>query len=65
MQNKKNPILAEIPPEEELVTLTLEPSTEQISRLCTLMHNGCYVKVECGKPCATSSADSSKFLLIM
>ena len=49
MQNKKNPILAEIPPEEELVTLTLEPSTEQISRLCTLMHNGCYVKVECGK----------------
>lgn len=50
MQNRKNPILAEIPPEEELVTFTLEPSsTEQISRLCTLMHNGCYVKVECGK----------------
>jgi len=49
MQNKKNPILAEMPPDEELVTFTLEPTTEQISRLCTLMHNGCYVKVECGK----------------
>lgn len=49
MQNKINPILADIPPENELVTFTLEPSTEQISRLCTLMHNGCYVKVECGK----------------
>jgi hypothetical protein len=49
MQNKKNPILAEIPPDEELVTFTLEPAKEQISRLCTLMHNGCYVKVECGK----------------
>jgi hypothetical protein len=49
MQNKKNPILAEMPPEEELVTFTLEPTSEQISRLCTLMHNGCYVKVECGK----------------
>jgi hypothetical protein len=49
MENKKNPILAEIPPEEKLVTFTLEPTTEQISRLCTLMHNGCYVKVECGK----------------
>jgi len=49
MQNKKKTTLAEIPPDEELVTLTLEPAKEQISRLCTLMHNGCYVKVECGK----------------
>ncbi|MRR05353.1 MAG: hypothetical protein EG828_00185 [Deltaproteobacteria bacterium] len=49
MQNKKKPILADIPPDEELVTFTLEPAKEQISRLCTLMHNGCYVKVECGK----------------
>jgi len=49
MENKKNPILAEIPPEENIVTFTLEPTTDQISRLCTLMHNGCYVKVACGK----------------
>ena len=49
MQNKKKLILADIPPDEELVTFTLEPAKEQISRLCTLMHNGCYVKVECGK----------------
>jgi hypothetical protein len=49
MQNKKKTTLAEIPPDEELVTFTLEPAKEQISRLCTLMHNGCYVKVECGK----------------
>jgi hypothetical protein len=49
MQNKKKLILADIPPDEEIVTFTLEPAKEQISRLCTLMHNGCYVKVECGK----------------
>jgi hypothetical protein len=49
MENKKNLLLADIPPEEELVTITLAPTTEQISRLCTLMHNRCYIKVECGK----------------
>jgi len=50
MENKKNPLLADIPPEEELVTITLAPTAEQISRLCTVMHNRCHVKVECGKP---------------
>ncbi|MHC1697303.1 MAG: hypothetical protein AB9919_04380 [Geobacteraceae bacterium] len=49
MEIKKNPILANIPPAEELVIINITPTTEQISRLCTLMHNGCYLKVECGK----------------
>jgi len=50
MENKKNLLLADLPPEEKLVTITLAPTAEQISRLCTVMHNRCYVKVECGKP---------------
>ncbi|MGA7827517.1 MAG: hypothetical protein WCA04_07660 [Geobacteraceae bacterium] len=49
MQSSKNPLLVDLPPDENLVTITLKPTTEQISRICTLMHNRCYVKVECGK----------------
>ncbi|MDD2319705.1 MAG: hypothetical protein PHO83_06625 [Geobacteraceae bacterium] len=49
MENTKNPILSELPPENELVTISLEPTTEQIVRLCTLMQKGCYLKIECGK----------------
>jgi hypothetical protein len=50
MENKNKLSLADLPPEEELVTITLAPAPEKISRLCTLMHNRCYIKVECGKP---------------
>jgi hypothetical protein len=49
MENSTNPILSEVPPDEQLVTITLEPTTEQIARLCTLMQKGCHIKVECGK----------------
>lgn len=50
MENQKNPLLADLPPEKEVVTITLAPTAAQISRLCTVMHNRCFVKVECGKP---------------
>ncbi len=49
MENTTRPVLADIPPEENIVTITMKPTEEQISRLSTLMQKGCYVKVECGK----------------
>lgn len=49
MENTTKPVLADIPPEENIVTITMKSSEELTARLCTLIQKGCYVKVECGK----------------
>lgn len=49
MKMNTKPVLADIPPEENIVTIAMKSSDELTARLCTLIQKGCYVQVECGK----------------
>jgi hypothetical protein len=48
MEKKASPKLADLDSGREIAEVVLQPTGEQVSRLCTLLHNGCYVKVPCG-----------------
>lgn len=48
MEKKANPKLDDLQEAAGISEIVLEPKGDQIARLCTLLHKGCYVKVPCG-----------------